>query len=161
MTAETQQRRGDAPAWSPGRPQLGLVKLLVPWLLTPASLLAPPGSSRARRSRASGGALLVTAVVGVLNAFLPPLIAAVRLPFALILGFLVADAAMLMAADALTEGTIKLDSSGRRSWLRSSLPRSASHSTCSFGTNDDQESRPEPDPPARRRSPGSVGLFAS
>ena len=41
------------------------------------------------------------------------MLASLRLPFTLVLGFLLvlfADAAMLMAADALTEGAIKVDS---------------------------------------------------
>jgi uncharacterized membrane protein YvlD (DUF360 family) len=59
------------------------------------------------------GALVVAAIVAVLNALLPPLIAALRLPFMLVAGFLlvlIADAGILLAADALTEGAIKLDS---------------------------------------------------
>jgi len=49
MTAETQQRYGEAPAWSPGRPKLGLGKLLVAWIVSALALFAAasilPGAS--------------------------------------------------------------------------------------------------------------------
>jgi uncharacterized membrane protein YvlD (DUF360 family) len=108
-----ESRFGKPLAWQPQAPKLRLGPLLVSWVVSALALLAAaeilPGAS----VEGFWGALLVAAVVGVLNAFVPPLIAALRLPFTLVLGFLLvlfADAAMLMAADALTEGAIKLDS---------------------------------------------------
>jgi uncharacterized membrane protein YvlD (DUF360 family) len=99
--------------WHPERPRLRLFPLLLSWILAALALLAAaeivPGAS----IEGFWGALLVAAVVAVLNAALPPLIAALHLPFTLILGFLLAlisTAVMLLLADALTEGTIKLDS---------------------------------------------------
>src|SRR4051812_3311163 len=59
------------------------------------------------------GALLVSAIVSGLNAVLPPLLAALKLPFTLVAGFLLvllADALMLLAADEITENAIHLDS---------------------------------------------------
>src|SRR4029079_1808682 len=59
------------------------------------------------------GALVVSAIVAALNAVLPPLLAALRLPFTLVAGFLLvllADAVMLIAADAITDNAIHLDS---------------------------------------------------
>ena len=54
-----------------------------------------------------GAAFLVAAVIAMLNAVLPPLVAALRLPFTLALGFvlvLLVDAlALLLADDALPE----------------------------------------------------------
>jgi hypothetical protein len=52
-------------------------------------------------------------VIAVLNAVLPPVVAAVRLPFVALLGFLVVlvlDALMLLAADWATGGDLKVDS---------------------------------------------------
>ena len=104
---------GDRLTWKPERPRLRPAGLIVSWIVSALALLVAaeilPGAS----VEGFWGALLVAAVVGVLNALVPPLIAALRLPFTLVLGFLLvlfADAAMLMAADALTEGAIKLDS---------------------------------------------------
>ena len=62
-----------------------------------------------------GGALAVAVVVAVLNALLPPLVAALRLPVTLLLGFvlvLLVDAAILLAADKLTDGDLSVDNFG-------------------------------------------------
>ena len=61
------------------------------------------------------GALVVAAIVAALNAVIPPVLAAVRLPLTLVLGFLlvlVADAVILLLADALTDGVLTVDSFG-------------------------------------------------
>src|SRR6185295_11088374 len=60
-------------------------------------------------------ALIAAAVIALLNAILPPLVAALRLPFTLITGFLavlVLDALMLMAADSITDGDLHVNSFG-------------------------------------------------
>jgi uncharacterized membrane protein YvlD (DUF360 family) len=85
-------------------------------------------------------ALLAAAVIGVLNAIVPPLIAALRLPFMLVLGLLlvlVADALMLLAADAVTDGRLQIDSFW--SALLVALIASAVSVVLEvvFGTNDD------------------------
>ena len=59
------------------------------------------------------GAFAATAVIAVLNAILPPLIAALRLPLMLVIGLLlvlIADALMLLAADRITDGDLSIDS---------------------------------------------------
>src|SRR5262245_51153690 len=113
MTTEPKETFGELVSWNPEPPRLRLSGLIASWLVSALALLFAaevlPGAS----VEGFWGALLVAAVVGILNAVLPPLIAALRLPFTLVLGFLLvlfADAAMLLAADALTEGAIKLDS---------------------------------------------------
>jgi uncharacterized membrane protein YvlD (DUF360 family) len=86
---------------------------VVTWILAALALMAAawivPGAS----IEGFWGALLVSAIVAALNAVLPPLLAALRLPFTLVAGFLLvllADAVMLIAADAITENAITLDS---------------------------------------------------
>jgi uncharacterized membrane protein YvlD (DUF360 family) len=99
--------------WRPERPHLRLSHLLLSWVLAALALLAAAAIVPGATIEGFWGALLVAAVVAVLNAILPPLIASLRLPFTLILGFLLAlftTAGMLLIADALTEGTITLDS---------------------------------------------------
>jgi uncharacterized membrane protein YvlD (DUF360 family) len=62
-----------------------------------------------------GGAMLAVAVIAALNAILPPVVAALRLPFTLLLGFLVVialDALMLLGADRITGGDLQIDSFG-------------------------------------------------
>ena len=113
MTAETQQRYGEFRAWAPERPRFRLLHLIVSWLVSALALLAAAAIVPGASIEGFWGALVVAAIVAALNAVLPPLLAALRLPFTLVAGFLlvlVADALMLMAADSLTEGAIKLDS---------------------------------------------------
>jgi len=77
-----------------------------------------------------------------LNAVLPPIVAALRLPFMLALGFLlvlVADAFLLLAADAVLSGDIRVDSFGDA--LLASLVMSAVSVVLQtiLGTNDDDQ----------------------
>jgi uncharacterized membrane protein YvlD (DUF360 family) len=99
--------------WQPERPRFRAVRVVTAWILAALALMAAawvvPGAS----IESFWGALLVSAIVAALNAVLPPILAALRLPFTLVAGFLLvllADAAMLLAADAITENAIKLDS---------------------------------------------------
>jgi uncharacterized membrane protein YvlD (DUF360 family) len=99
--------------WQPAKPQFRLGRLLLSWIIAALALLAAAAILPGASIEGFWGALLVAAVVAALNAVLPPLIAALRLPFTLVLGFLlvlVVNAVILLIADALTEGAIKLDS---------------------------------------------------
>ena len=61
------------------------------------------------------GAIEVAVFIGVLNAILPPIVAAIRLPFTLVSGFLIVlatDAAILLIISALDPGDFKVDSFG-------------------------------------------------
>ena len=61
------------------------------------------------------GALLIAAITAALNAIIPPLLAALRLPLTLVLGFLLvlfADAGILLIADDLTDGILRVDGFG-------------------------------------------------
>jgi uncharacterized membrane protein YvlD (DUF360 family) len=63
----------------------------------------------------SGTAFVVAALIGVLNAVLPPVLAALRLPFTLVAGFLLclaADAGILLLAHELLPDRIRVDSFG-------------------------------------------------
>jgi uncharacterized membrane protein YvlD (DUF360 family) len=60
-----------------------------------------------------GGAFLAAALIALLNAFLPPLIAALRLPYTVALGFLLVlfgDAAIMLLADEISDGAFSVDS---------------------------------------------------
>ena len=140
MTAETQQRYGEPPAWSPARPKLGPIKLLVAWLVATASLLAAAWVVPGAHITTFWIALLATAVIGILNAILPPLVAALRLPLTLLLGFvlvLVLDALMLLAADRITDGDFSVDSFGSALLVALVASGVAVALDALFGTNDD------------------------
>jgi uncharacterized membrane protein YvlD (DUF360 family) len=113
MTTETGARFAEPLTWHPERPNIRPLRLLMAWLISAAALLVAAYAIPGAEVEGFWGALLVAAVVAILNAILPPLIAALRLPFTLALGFvlvLLANASMLLIADRLTEGTIQLDS---------------------------------------------------
>ncbi len=102
--------QGAAPTWQPERIRIRPVRLVVSWLITAASLAVAaallPGVDVAH----FGGALVVALVIGALNAVLPPVLAALRLPLTLVLGFLIAlvASALLLefAADILESFTV-------------------------------------------------------
>jgi uncharacterized membrane protein YvlD (DUF360 family) len=113
MTSAGSKTYGEWPAWEVVRPRFNAFRLLASWVLLAASLLAAAWIVPGAHVNDFGSALVVAAVIGILNAILPPLVAAVRLPFIAALGFLillVVDALMLLAADAITDGDLALDS---------------------------------------------------
>jgi uncharacterized membrane protein YvlD (DUF360 family) len=113
VATETEARFAEPLTWHAERPRIRPFRLLVSWVVSAAALLVAAYALPGAEVEGFWGALLVAAVVAILNAILPPLIAALRLPFTLALGFvlvLLANAGMLLLADGLTEGTIQLDS---------------------------------------------------
>ena len=106
---------GRAPAWQPERPRLDPVRLVIAWVVSGAGLLAAAWILPGVSIPGFWGALLVAALVGVMNAIIPPVVAALRLPFMLALGFilvLLVDAWMLKAAADISPGSITVDSYG-------------------------------------------------
>ncbi len=103
----------ETPSWSPARPKFRPVRLAVGWLAAAAALLLAAWIVPGAAVNNFWGALAATAAIGVLNAILPPLIAALRLPLMLLVGLvliLVLDALMLLAADRITGGDLQVDS---------------------------------------------------
>ena len=95
-----------------------------------------------RRRRDFGGALVAAAVIAVLNAILPPFVAALRLPFTVARSASCScsslDALMLLAADGITpRRPARSTTSAARCSSRWSRRRSASCSRSSPATNDD------------------------
>ncbi len=102
-------------ASDPERLRIRPFRLLLSWLVAAAALLfaasVVPGVAIGER----GGAIVAAALIAILNAILPPLVAALRLPFMLLLGFvlvLLLDAGMLMLASELAPNAISVDSFG-------------------------------------------------
>jgi len=73
--------------WEPTAPRLRPLRLIVAWAIAAGALYVAaaivPGVSLDR----PGAAFVIAAVIGVLNAVLPPVVAALRLPYMLALGF--------------------------------------------------------------------------
>ena len=92
------------PGWQPAKPRLSLLRLLVAWMVAAASVWVAAEIVPGFDLEEPGSAFVVAATIAVVNAFLPPLVAALRLPFTLVLGFLLVlfvDALALVIADEL------------------------------------------------------------
>jgi uncharacterized membrane protein YvlD (DUF360 family) len=131
---------GEAVSWQPERPRFKPLRLLLSWALTAVSLWVAAAILPGVDIEGAGGALAVAAVVAVLNALLPPLLAALRLPFMLALGFLLVlamNAVVLKLASDVLENTFAVDNLG---WALLAALLVAAVSVVLeviFGTNDD------------------------
>ena len=128
------------PTWRPERPRLRPTRLVVEWVLGALTLMAAAAVLPGVHINGFWGALLAAALIAVLNALLPPLIAAVRLPYAVGLTFvliLVLDALLLELASEIAPDAIQVDHFG---WaLLTALVASAVGVVLEVvaGTNDD------------------------
>ncbi len=115
MPSESEPVYGQSTSWQSERPRWRLFPLIVSWLATGVAFMVAAGILPGVSIDGFWGALLVAAIVAALNAVIPPVLAAVRLPATLVLGFLlvlVADAGILLLTDSLTDGVLTVDSFG-------------------------------------------------
>jgi uncharacterized membrane protein YvlD (DUF360 family) len=115
MSSKPEPDYGQSSAWRPERPRWRLFPLVVSWLATGVALMVAAGLLPGVRIDSFWGALLVAVVAAALNAVIPPVLAALRLPATLVVGFLLvlaADAGILLLTDALTDGILRVDSFG-------------------------------------------------
>src|SRR4051795_8096999 len=101
--------------WEPATPRVRVTRLLLAWVVAAAAVAIVaallPGIGLDR----TGAAFLAAVAVAALNAILPPLLAALRLPFTLVSGFLLvllADALVLTLASDIFPDHIRVDSFG-------------------------------------------------
>ena len=74
--------------WHPERPRLHPLRIVTAWLISAVALLLAAAAVPGAEVHGFAGAVVVAAIVAVLNAVLPPIVAALRLPFTVALGFL-------------------------------------------------------------------------
>jgi uncharacterized membrane protein YvlD (DUF360 family) len=101
--------------WEPAKPRWDPLRLVISWALAALAVYVAAGLVAGVQLDRPGAAFLVAAAIAVINAVVPPLIAALRLPFTLVAGFLLvlfADAAALMAADDILPSFLTVDSWG-------------------------------------------------
>ena len=114
MTTQIKQPvYGERPAWSPVRPRIQPLRVLLTWIVSAVALLVAAAIVPDASVEGFGGALVAALVIAILNALLPPLVAALRLPLMALLGFLlvlVLDALMLLGADWATDGDLTIGS---------------------------------------------------
>jgi uncharacterized membrane protein YvlD (DUF360 family) len=118
------------------------VALVAAWLVGALSVWTVAWLLPGVALHGAGSALLVAAVIALLNAVLPPVLAALRLPYMLVAGFLlvlIADALLLRAAADLLSDDVRVDSFGTA--LLAALLISAVSMVIQIllGTNDDDE----------------------
>ena len=87
---------GQQLTWEPAAPRLRVLPVLVSWIVSAAAVAVAAWIVPGFGLEQTGAAFVVAAAIAVLNAVLPPLLAALRLPFMLVAGFL-----LVLAADAL------------------------------------------------------------
>jgi uncharacterized membrane protein YvlD (DUF360 family) len=136
------QPYGAAVTWEPVKPKLRPLRLLVSWLVSAGSLYVAAAVVPGVELDRPGAAFLVAAAIAVLNAVLPPIVAALRLPYMLALGFvlvLLTDAVALLIADAALPSYITVNSFGDA--LLAALVMAAVSIVLQVvtGTNDDDE----------------------
>ena len=115
MTTGEPATRTYGHSWKPERPSWRLFPLVVSWLATGVALMVASWVLPGVDVKSFWGALLVAAIVAALNAVIPPVLAALRLPLTLVLGFLlvlIADALMLQLAAAVAESVLAVDNFG-------------------------------------------------
>jgi uncharacterized membrane protein YvlD (DUF360 family) len=101
----------ETPAWSPEKLRVRPLHVLLSWLLAAVALLLAAWILPGVSIEGFQGALVATAAIGLLNGLIPPVLAALRLPATLILGFvllLVADALIVELAAQITNGALKV-----------------------------------------------------
>ena len=114
-TSGSELAYGQSTAWKPERPRLRLFPLFASWIATGIALLVAAWILPGVDVENFGGALLVAAIVAALNAVIPPVLAALRLPLTLVLGFLlvlIADAVILLVAAEVADGALTVDNFG-------------------------------------------------
>jgi uncharacterized membrane protein YvlD (DUF360 family) len=133
---------GEEVHWQPARLRFRPVRFVVSWLMGAVSVFAAAAITPGVALEQAGAGLLVAAFIAVLNAVLPPILAALRLPFMLLIGFvlvLCVDAVVLLLAHEVFPTGIRVDSFGAA--LLAALVMSAVSVVLQaiLGTNDDDQ----------------------
>jgi uncharacterized membrane protein YvlD (DUF360 family) len=104
MTPEPQPTYAEPVKWKPAKPRFRPLRLGLGLVVGAVSVLVAAGLLSGVDVKTFLGAFEAAVLIGVLNAVLPPFVAALRLPLTLILGFLavlILDAAILMLVSAV------------------------------------------------------------
>jgi uncharacterized membrane protein YvlD (DUF360 family) len=142
MSEEGADSYGEMVRWEPATPRLHVLRLLVSWVVAAASVAIAAWIVPGVGLEQTGAAFAVAALIAILNAVLPPLLAALRLPFMLVAGFLVvlaADALVLQVAGDVLSDDVHVGSFGDA--LLAALVMSAVSLVIQviIGANDDDE----------------------
>ena len=115
MAPEPESSYAESVKWSPQAPRFQPLRLGMGLLVGAVAVLVAAAIVPGVTVKTFLGALEAAVLIGILNAVLPPLVAALRLPLTLILGFfavLIVDALILLLVSALAPNDFKVDSFG-------------------------------------------------
>ncbi len=115
MTTGDDSGYGERVSWTPQSPKFRPLKLALHWVVSAVAVFVAATIVPHVTVKTFGDAFIAAALIAVLNAALPPLVAALRLPFTLALGFvavLILDPLILMLASQIDPNSIKVDSFG-------------------------------------------------
>jgi uncharacterized membrane protein YvlD (DUF360 family) len=140
--APTAPDYGEAVRWQPEPPRFGLARFVVALTIMTIAIAVSMALTPNAALEQTGAAFLVAVLLAVLNAVLPPVVAALHLPFTLVTGFLlilVADALMLLLAAEILPDDVHVQNFGAA--LLASLLIAAVGIVLQIivGTNDDVE----------------------
>src|SRR4051812_18132629 len=133
---------GESASWKPQTPRLRPLRLLLGWIVAAAAIWVASWLLGGVALETTGAAFVVAALVALLNAVLPPMLAALRLPFTLAAGFLLVllvDALALQLAHDLLPDDIRVDSFGDALLAAIIISAVSMVLQVILGTNDDDE----------------------
>jgi uncharacterized membrane protein YvlD (DUF360 family) len=106
---------GEQVSWTPEAPRFRPLHLLMSWVLATVAVLVAGAILPGVTVGNLGEAFVAAALIAALNALLPPIVAALRLPFTLALGFVIVlalDALILLLASHIDSTAIHVDGFG-------------------------------------------------
>jgi len=127
-------------SWEPAKVEIRPLRLLVSWVTAAAAVALAAAILPGFALEQSGAAFAVAAAIALLNAVVPPLLAALRLPFMLVAGFLLvlaADALLLQFAGDLLADDVRVDSFGDALFAALVISAVGLVLQAILGTNDD------------------------
>ncbi len=113
--AQPGETYGEMIKWTPRIPRFHPLHTLVSWFVAGVSVFIAAAIVPGVSVGGFGDAMAAAVLIAALNAILPPIVAALRLPFTLALGFvfiLVLDALMLLLASHISDRAIRVQSFG-------------------------------------------------
>src|SRR3954454_18567642 len=143
--AGRQHRRmdyGETVRWEPVAPRIHLVRVLVSWAILTASVYISAGLVPGVGLDRPGAGALVALTLAFLNAIVPPVLAALRLPFMIAIGFigiLLVDAALLVLIDVIFPDWLRVDSFADALLMSLLIAAVGTILQVIAGTNDDDE----------------------
>jgi uncharacterized membrane protein YvlD (DUF360 family) len=106
---------GETVSWHPEAPRFRVLHVIVFWVVTAVAVLVAGAIVPGVTVGSFGEALVAAVLIAALNAVLPPIVAALRLPFTVALGFVIVlllDAGILLLASQIDSAAIRVDSFG-------------------------------------------------